>query len=117
MTLTEDEIEDIRRNFSSCSEETVNAIVKFRQGGDLGELPAIVRGIVERYLPEEGKEAFREATPETPLETLQVDSLAMLEIVLDIQDAVDISIDDSEIREFRTLGDVRAFLEAKIQES
>jgi len=113
--LSEDQVEAIRKDFGACSEETVEAIVRFRRSNDPNEIPAIVRGIVERYLPEESKETFRNATDETPLENLNVDSLAMLEIVLDIQDAVDIVIDDSEIREFTTLGDVRSFLESKVQ--
>ena len=38
----------------------------------------------------------------------------MLEIVLDIQDAVDVVIEDAELREAKTLGDVRKFLEVKL---
>ncbi len=115
MALTNEEIEDLKSNFSSCSEETVAAIVNYRTKGDVAEIPKIVRGVVERYLPEEGRAAFREATDETPLSSLEVDSLAMLEIVMDIQDAVDFSIEDSEVREFTTLGDFRTLLEKKLQ--
>jgi acyl carrier protein len=38
----------------------------------------------------------------------------MLEIILDVQDALDITIEDSELRGFETLGDVTGFLEKKV---
>ncbi len=112
--LSEDQIEEIRGNFSSCGEKTVEAIVKFRQTGDLGEIEAIVRGIVARYLPENRKHLLEGATDDTDLAALEIESLTLLEVVLDIQDAVDLVVEDDELRDFKTLGDVRKFLVAKV---
>lgn len=112
--LSADEIELIRRNFRKCSEETIGAIIAFRETRNLSVIPAIVRGVVHRYLPAAGHEAMSRATAATLLTDLRIESLTMLEIVLDVQDALEIEIDDNEIRGFRTLGDVESFLESKV---
>ena len=112
--LTDDEATRIRRNFRKCSDEAVAAILRFRESRDVACIEPIVRGIVARYLPEQGREAIKSATAETPLADLRIESLTMLEIVLDVQDALEVEIADSELRGFRTLGDVEQFLAAKV---
>lgn len=112
--LTDEQIAELKQQFKRCDEETVNAIVNFRQTGDKAQLPVIVKGVVKRYLPADKVALLDNATEETPLTELHVESLTMLEIVLDIQDAVDVVIEDSELREVKTLGDVRKFLELKL---
>ena len=112
--LTEDQIAQIRKNYAKCTPETIDAILRFRQNRDVKEVPAIVRGIVQRYLPADKKPLLDQATEQTTLTDLQVESLTMLEIVLDIQDAVDLVIEDTELRGLRTLGDFSRFLEQKI---
>lgn len=112
--MTDEEIEQIRKSFRRCGEETVEAIVRFRHERDLAAVPVIVRGIIRRYLPAHQHEAFANATETTRLADLQVESLTMLEIILDIQDALDVTIEDAEMREFVTIGDVQTFLLKKV---
>src|SRR5882757_8630164 len=114
--LTEDQIAELKQQFKRCDEETVEAIVNFRQTGDTALLPAIVKGVVKRYLPADKVDLLKNATEQTNLAELHIESLTMLEIVLDIQDAVDVVIEDAELREVKTLGDVRKFLELKLAE-
>jgi acyl carrier protein len=113
--LSAEEIELLKRNFRKCSDETLAAIIDFRQTRNVGAIPAVVRGIVLRYLPPAGHDALRNATEETLLSDLRIESLTMLEIILDVQDALEIEIEDSEMRAFRTLGDVEQFLRGKVE--
>ena len=46
-------------------------------------------------------------------EDLGMDSLTMLEIVMLIEQTLKVSIDNEELRDLRTLGDVKAYLDAK----
>ena len=92
----------------------MEAILKYRETGDAGLVETITRGIIQRYLKPEGVEALKNATEETPLASLGVESLTMLEIVLDIQDSLLIEIKDSEMGGLRTLGDVNRFLKEKV---
>ena len=107
---TEEEIEKIRRSFKRCREGTVDAIIGLQQTGDTSFIPTIVRGIVWRYVQPEAREVVDSATPETPLSSLGIDSLMMLEVVLDVQDALDLVIEDADLRRMQTIGDVIDFL-------
>jgi len=113
--LKDEEIALIRRNYKRCSAETVTAILKYRETGDAGLVATIAGGIIQRYLRPEGEELFKNATLDTPLASLGVESLTMLEIILDLQDSLEIEIKDSEMGGFLTLGDVYRFLKDKVE--
>lgn len=115
--LTEEEKESLRRSFKRCREGTVEAIIALRQTGDPEHIPTIVRGIVWRYVQPDARPVVEEATPETPLVALGIDSLMMLEVVLDVQDALDLVIEDSDLRQMQTMGDVVTFLQKRFAET
>jgi acyl carrier protein len=115
-SLTEEEIGQIRHNFRRCREGTVDAIINLRRTGDIELIPTIVRGIVWRYVREETRPAVDRATVETPLGSLGIDSLTMLEIVLDVQDALSLTIEDADLKEMKTIGELIGFLQKRFTE-
>ena len=112
--VSDAQIEEIRKSFKRCREGTADAIIELRRTGDPALITTIVRGIVWRYVQEETRAVLDDATPETPLSSLGVDSLMMLEVVLDVQDALDVTIEDSDLRRLHTIGDVIEFLTEKV---
>jgi 3-hydroxyacyl-[acyl-carrier-protein] dehydratase len=112
-SLTQEETEQIRHNFRRCREGTADAIIDLRRTGDIELVPTIVRGIVWRYVREETQPAVEQATPETPLGSLGIDSLTMMEIVLDVQDALNLTIEDADLKQMKTIGDVIGFLQQR----
>ncbi|HWY52742.1 MAG TPA: phosphopantetheine-binding protein [Chthoniobacterales bacterium] len=112
-SLTQEEIGQIRHNFRRCREGTSDAIIDLRRTGDIELIPTIVRGIVWRYVREETQPAVEQATPETPLGSLGIDSLTMMEIVLDMQDALNLTIEDADLKQMKTIGDVIGFLQQR----
>lgn len=113
--LSEEQVQEIRSALKRCSPATVEAAIRFRETRDPACVPAIVYGIIERHMPPESPKQLAEATDETELiKDLGIDSLTMLEIVLQIEETIGISIDNSELREIRTLGAVKSFIERKI---
>jgi acyl carrier protein len=115
--LTEEQVAEIRKNFRRCRDGTIEEIIRLRETGDTSLVSAIVRGIVWRYLSEEARPTLDSASPEQPLASFGVDSLMMLEIVLDIQDALNLTIEDQELRQLQTIGDLVGFLEGKYAEA
>ena len=113
---TEDEIDDLRRSFKRCREGTIDAIINLRRTGDPSFIPEIIRGIVWRYVQPDAREVVDRAAPETPLSSLGIDSLMMLEVVLDVQDALDIVIEDADLKRMQTIGDVIEFLQQRFGE-
>jgi acyl carrier protein len=113
VSFTQEETEQIRHNFRRCREGTADAIIDLRHTGDSELIPTIVRGIVWRYVREETQPAVEHATPETPLGSLGIDSLTMMEIVLDVQDALNLTIEDADLKQMKTIGDVIGFLQQR----
>jgi acyl carrier protein len=74
-----------------------------------------VYGILERYQPATSAVKLSEAKEDTRLiEDIGLDSLTLLEIVLSIEEVLKLHIENEELRELRTLGQLNKFLHAKI---
>lgn len=113
--LTEEQLQEVRTTLKRCSPATLEAAIRFRETRDPACVPTIVYGIIERHMPPEAPQKLAEATDETELiKDLGIDSLTMLEIVLQIEETIGISIDNSELREIRTLGAVKSFIDRKL---
>ncbi|HUJ10759.1 MAG TPA: phosphopantetheine-binding protein [Verrucomicrobiae bacterium] len=115
VTLTENDLADLKEGLRRCRPETVEAAIRFREQGDLDAIPQIVYGILERYQPATATIKLAEASQDTRLiEDLGLDSLTLLEIVLAIEEVLKLRIENEELREIRTLRQLNNFLHAKI---
>jgi len=116
MELTEAQSAELKLALKRCSQETIDAAFRFRNEGDLEAAKLVVYGIIERYMPAEAAPKLKTATDDTRLiEDLGIDSLTMLEIVLSIEEALGIRIENDELREIRSLGEVKDFISNKIR--
>ena len=114
--LTDEQIKKVNHDFRRCREGTAEAIINLRRTGDRALIPGILRGIVWRYVRPEAREQVEKASLETPLSALGMDSLMMLEVVLDVQDALDVTVEDSELRQVKTFNDVSELLMQRFTE-
>jgi 3-hydroxyacyl-[acyl-carrier-protein] dehydratase len=113
--FTSEDEANLRETLKRCSATTCIAAREFRKTGDAEHLPAIVRGVIERCVRHDAQMKLREADDEVRLaEDLGVDSLTMLEIVLLLEEVLRISINNEELRPLRTMGDVKHFIELKM---
>jgi acyl carrier protein len=105
----------LRDALKRCSASTCEAARAFRKTGSPVYLPAIVDGLIEHYVEPVAKAKLSSADDRLRLvEDLAIDSLTMLEIVFLAEEVLQISIDNEELRPFRTLGDIKTFLAAKL---
>ncbi|HTB80482.1 MAG TPA: phosphopantetheine-binding protein [Opitutaceae bacterium] len=99
-----------------CSPATVEAAVKFRKTGDPACVPAVVIGVIERFAEPDQRAKLREADDDLRLiEDLGIDSLTMMEIVILVEDTLQMSINNDELRHLRTLGDIKIFIDCKVR--
>ena len=114
--LTEDQKQELREELKRCPAGTFEAAVAFREGKDAEQVPVIVMGVIERFLEPESRPKLREGHDDTNLmEELGIDSLTMLEIVMLLEKTLQISFENEELRDLRTIGDINAFMDAKIK--
>jgi acyl carrier protein len=115
VTLTENDVADLKEGLRRCSPETIEAAIRYREKGDVDAIPTIVFGILDRYQPATAAVKLSEANDNTRLiEDIGLDSLTLLEIVLSIEEVLKLRIENEELREIRTLGQLNKFLHDKI---
>ena len=110
--LSKIDMQQIDERFLNFGLPTLEAIRAYRQSHDPKLVPAIVQGIVEKYLPPE----IRDRAPEAmkALNAFGIESVTMMEIILDIQDALEIVITDAELRGLRNFDDATKLLREKV---
>ena len=73
-------------------------------------------GIIERYVEPDLRAKLKDADDDLRIiEDLGIDSLTMMEIVVLVEDVLQMTINNEELRHLRTVGDVKTFIECKVR--
>ncbi len=106
----------LRESLKRCSEATIAAAIRFRASKDPALIPVIVLGVIERFLEPASAARLREGDDDLRvMEDLGLDSLTLMEAVILIEEVVQISINNDELRNLRTVGDIRIFIDHKVR--
>jgi 3-hydroxyacyl-[acyl-carrier-protein] dehydratase len=106
--------EDLKELLKRCPAGTYEAALKFRKNKDVVPIETIVMGIIDRHLEPDQREILAKSDDTLRMyEDLGMDSLTMLEVVMLVEQTLQVSIDNEELRDLRTVGDVKAYLNAK----
>ena len=106
----------LREALKRCSPSTFEAAVQFRKTGNPEHVPAVVIGVIERFVEPDLRMKLKDADDDLRLiEDLGIDSLTMMEIVILVEDVLTMSINNDELRNLRTVGDVKTFIDCKIR--
>ena len=107
--------ETLKETMRRCPPEAVEAAIAYQKTHDARYVPVVVMGIIERFVEPDYRAKIREANEDVRLsEDLGIDSLIMVEIIIMIEEALGITINNEEIRNVRTIGDLKAYLGAKL---
>jgi 3-hydroxyacyl-[acyl-carrier-protein] dehydratase len=116
MAPTQLKEEEIRESLKRCPERAIEAAIEFNATRDPTLVPTIVLGIIERFVEPDVRPVLREENDGTRLlDDLGIDSLLMVEIVILVEETLGIHIENEELRNLRTLGDIKGYLDAKIK--
>ena len=106
----------LREALKRCSPSTFEAAVQFRKTGNADHMPAVVIGVIERFVEPDLRSKLKDADDDLRLiEDLGIDSLTMMEIVILVEDVLQMSINNDELRNLRTVGDVKTFIDCKLR--
>lgn len=115
-TFTPEDETALRESLKRCSPSTFEAAVQFRKTGNPEHVPAVVIGVIERFVEPDLRTKLKDADDDLRLiEDLGIDSLTMMEIVILVEDILQLSINNDELRNLRTVGDVKMFIDCKIR--
>lgn len=114
--LTPEDEAALKESLRRCSPSTFEAAVQFRKTGNPEHVPAVVIGVIERFVEPDLRAKLKDADDDLRLiEDLGIDSLTMMEIVILVEDVLQMSINNDELRNLRTVGDVKIFIDCKIR--
>ena len=114
-TFSPEDEAQLREALKRCPPATLAAACAFRRTGDLSQVPAIVLGIIERYVESGLRSRLQQPAESLRLvEDLGIDSLTMMEIVILAEDVLQVTVNNDELRGLVTLADVRQFLACKL---
>lgn len=106
----------LREALKRCSPSAFEAAVQFRKTGNAEHVPAVVIGVIERFVEPDLRTKLKDADDDLRMiEDLGIDSLTMMEIVILVEDVLQLSINNDELRNLRTVGDVKTFIDCKIR--
>lgn len=106
--------DDLRELLKRCPSGTLEAAIEFRKFKDASKIEPIVLGIIHRHLEPEQREILAKSDDSLLMyEDLGMDSLTMLEVVMLVEQVLQVSIDNEELRDLRSIGDVKSYLDAK----
>ena len=106
--------EDLKELLKRCPAGTYEAALQFRKNKDAVQIETIVMGIIDRHLEPDQREILAKSDDTLRMyEDLGMDSLTMLEVVMLVEQTLQVSIDNEELRDLRTVGDVKSYLNAK----
>ena len=79
-------------------------------------MPAVVIGVIERFVEPDLRSKLKDGDDDLRLiEDLGIDSLTMMEIVILVEEVLQLTINNDELRNLRTVGDVKIFIDCKIR--
>lgn len=116
-TLTEEEKQLLSESLKRCPKGTFESAVEYRKTKDVSLISKIVFGIIERFLEPDMRVKIHEpGSSELRLfDDLGVDSLTMVEIVMLVEETLQMSIDNEDLRDLRTLNDITHYIECSLQ--
>src|SRR5882762_11089689 len=83
----------VREALKRCSPSTFEAAIQFRKTGNPEHLPAVVIGVIERFVEPDLRMKLKDADDDLRLiEDLGIDSLTMMEIVILVEEVLQMSI-------------------------
>ncbi len=113
-----DEDARLRDSLKRCSAATREAASEFRRTGNVECVPVIIHGLIEHYVEPDARARLDGSDDSARLvEDLAIDSLTLLEIVFLAEEVLQVTIDNEDLRPFKTVGDVKRFVAAKLAEA
>ncbi len=113
--LLEKSAEEVREELVGFPDETIDAVMRFREDGELASLNDLVLRVIEYYLPPEKQQPLAELPETTRLfDELGADSLLLAEVAFKLEELCGMPIDLQSGEPPETLGDLLGHLREKL---
>ena len=110
-SLSGDDESSLREALRRCPVYAYQAACRFRRTGNPDYVPAVLHGIIERFVDPELRPRLQQSADELRLqEDLGLDSLTLMEVIMLAEDVLQVCINSHDLRELRTLGQIKQYI-------
>jgi acyl carrier protein len=102
---------ELDNRFFNFPPETLRLIAEYRKSRDPKMIEPVMRAIVRKYAPERVIDVL---DPLRIQNAFGLESLTLLEVVLDLQDAFEITLSDPELQKLQTMEETVALITDKV---
>jgi acyl carrier protein len=102
---------ELDNRFFNFPPETLQLIADYRRTRDTKMIEPVMRAIVSKYAPEQAAEVLDSSRVQN---AFGLESLTLLEVVLDLQDAFQITLTDPELQKLQTMEQTIALITDKV---
>lgn len=113
--ITEAEREGIEDALRHCPEGTYQALSEFRTSGNVQCFDQFLTGVLARFVEPEMADSLKgDRSKLNFVDDLGVDSMTMMEIVVVMEECLGISMENEELMDIETYGDLDQYVSSKL---
>ena len=113
--ITEAEREGIEDALRHCPQGTYEALSEFRSSGNVESFDKFLTGVLERFVEPEMVDSLKGDRSQLKfVDDLGVDSMTMMEIVIVMEECLGIKMENEELMEIETYGDLDQYVSSKL---
>lgn len=105
---------EIENRFFNYPRETLELIHDYRRRNDPGLIAPVLKGILAKYAPGTSVPIEQLQEPRTIQNAFGLESLTLLEVILDIQDALGIALSDQELQRLQNFDQTMSLISEKV---
>jgi len=109
--LDKSTLEELQELLKRCPAGTFEALLLYRENGDLEALSTFLMGCIKRHTDDEYHDCFEGNRDQISfVDDLGIDSMTMMEIVMMVEECLEIRVDNQDLMNVRTYGDLNAYI-------
>lgn len=110
-TVTQDEKDIFKETLKRCPAGTFEALIRYRESGSIEDLNVFLLGCIKRHTDKEYHELLDKGDDAVSfIDDLGIDSMTMMEIVMMVEECLGVQIENQDLMNVRTLGDLNGYL-------
>ena len=109
------ETKDLEETLKRCPDGTLDALIQYRNEGDLDALSTFLVGCIKRHTDQEYQACLDSGDESISfIDDLGVDSMAMMEVVMMVEECLGIRLENKDLMQIQTIGDLNGYIKKQV---
>ncbi len=114
--ITDDDLKNLEEVLKRCPAGTLEGLLRYRQAGEVEGFRVFLTGCIKRHTDDEFHGLLDSGRSDLSfIDDIGIDSMTMMEIVMMIEECLNIKIENKDLMEIRTMGDLDAYVQKTVK--